>query len=289
MVECVQLYRAYDTVKRVVQNDYGSVESSRAVIDLTAIALQFLREDCEQIALQSVVAGKEYISFLRNGVVARPANRAYFAADPDEIAGCWRRWQSGGDVDADRLARALYTIALAPCLAFDLCNRNDKKRPATYFECMVGHIFAKSLNLKPITSATLQMSGRSVRMTMDFLFENDGDAPNIHLPVKMSTRERVVQVWAHQRLLDGAYGIGSYKGILVAFAETKLDVRKREVTEICVPDQWLAYQALLAKMERIYYFDIPVRYQELTNAFPTAISIRPLRAFFTEIANVAGR
>ena len=45
----------------------------------------------------------------------------------------------------------LYTVALAPCLAMELFNRNDKKRPATYFECMIGHIFAKSLDMDPVT------------------------------------------------------------------------------------------------------------------------------------------
>lgn len=126
-------------------------------------------------------------------------------------------------------------------------------------------------------------------MTMDFLFETADDSPNIHLPVKMSTRERVVQAWAHQRLLDAAYGSARYKGIMVLFSETKLDSRTHEVVEICVPDQWLAYQTLLARMERIYYFDMPIRYQELTEAFPSVIRIRPFQQLFTEITTVVGR
>lgn len=137
--------------------------------------------------------------------------------------------------------------------------------------------------------AVLSVSGRRVRMTMDFLFETSDDAVNIHLPVKMSTRERVVQAWAHQRLLDSAYGSGRYKGIMVLFSKTKLDSRSREVVEICVPDQWLVYQTLLSKMDRIYYFDIPVRYRELTKDFPSTIQIRPFYKFFTEIKFVVGR
>ena len=54
---------------------------------------------------------------------------------------------------------------------------------------------------------------------------------------------------------------------MVLFSETKLDTRNHQVVEICVPDQWLAYQSLLSKMERIYYFDLPLRYQELTDNF----------------------
>ena len=73
---------------------------------------------------------------------------------------------------------------------------------------------------------------------------------------------------------------------MVLFSETKLDSRSREVAEICVPDQWLAYQTLLSKMDRIYYFDVPVRYQELTQVFPSVIQIRPFQEFFTEIVSV---
>ena len=119
-------------------------------------------------------------------------------------------------------------------------------------------------------------------MTMDFLIDMGKDVPKIHLPVKMSTRERVVQAWAHQRLLNAAYGNGSYRGIMVLFAETKLDSRSLEVVEICVPDQWLAYQSLLAQMESIYYFDVPVRYRELTTQYPDVIAIKPFQEFFTQ-------
>jgi hypothetical protein len=116
---------------------------------------------------------------------------------------------------------------------------------------------------------------------MDFLFDRPGGV-RVHLPVKMSTRERVVQAWSHQRILEGAFGEGTYKGIMVLFSETKLDSRNHEVVEICVPDQWLVYQKLLAKIDRIYYFDLPLRYKELTETYPNLIQIREFAQFFIE-------
>ena len=288
MLDQDQLRRSYDAVRRACRADWLSGDAGQAIIDLAVISLQFLNTECDRVGLTSLVPGKEYVSFERNGIVARPANRAYFTDDSEVIARDWRRFTSG-DLDAGQIERMMYTVALAPCLAIELFNRNDKKSPATYFECMIGHLFAKSLGIEPVRSATLPVAGRQVRMTMDFLFETAEDLPNIHLPVKMSTRERVVQAWSHQRLLDSAYGSGSYQGTMVAFSETKLDARKGEVVEICVPDQWLAYQTLLAKMERIYYFDIPVRYQELTNNFGALIDIKPFHTFFIEIASVVGQ
>jgi len=75
---------------------------------------------------------------------------------------------------------------------------------------------------------------------------------------------------------------------MVFFAETKMDSRTLEVVEICVPDQWLAYQALLAKMERIYYFDIPVRYRDLTSTYPHVISIKEITSLFSEAGDLLG-
>ena len=124
---------------------------------------------------------------------------------------------------------------------------------------------------------------------MDFLFETAEGLANIHLPIKMSTRERVVQAWAHQRILDTAFGSGAYRGVMVLFSETKLDSRTLEVVEICVPSQWLIYQTLLAKMSCVYYFDMPVRYRELTSAHPETIQVKPISDLLVGIEAFAGR
>jgi hypothetical protein len=54
------------------------------------------------------------------------------------------------------------------------------------------------------------------------------------------------------------------------------------VVEITVPDQWLAYQSLLARMDRIYYFDIPARYEALTAQYPDLLAIKQFGEFFSE-------
>lgn len=288
MANASQLNAAYNAVKKACQDDWLSNSASKAIMDLAVTSLEFLTEDCERVKLRSLVPGKEYISFSRNGVVARPANTRLFTTDSTAILRDWPL-MSSGSLEMARLERLLYTVALAPCLAMELLNRGNKKGPATYFECVIGHLFAKSLGIGPVKGARLPVPGSSVRMTMDFLFETAAGSPNIHLPVKMSTRERVVQAWAHQRLLDSAYGNDYYKGIMVLFSETKLDSRKLEVVEICVPDQWLAYQSLLSRMERIYYFDLPVRYQELTDSFPSVIQILPFHEYFMEVPSVVGQ
>lgn len=271
----------YEEAKQQCGADSKSIEAGEAILRLAMISLKFLVKKCKSIDLVSRVPGKQYFSFKKANVIARPANRELFIADSSAITRLWKKWLSEAISPTD-FAKLTYTIALAPCLAMELFDRQNKKGPATFFECYIGHLFAKAVGINPTKRARLPVHGRNVLMTMDFLIDMGKKHRKVHLPVKMSTRERVVQAWAHQRLLDAAYGVGAYRGIMVLFSETKLDSRSLEVVEICVPDQWLAYQGLLAHMDRIYYFDVPVRYQELTEQFPDVIAIKQFGEFFNE-------
>ena len=271
----------YEEAKQRCGADSKSTEAGEAILRLATISLKFLVTKCKPTDLVSRVPGKQYFSFKKANVIARPANRGLFIADSSVITRLWKQWLAEAISPTD-FAKLTYTIALAPCLAMELFDRQNKKGPATFFECYIGHLFAKAIGINPTKRARLPVHGRNVLMTMDFLIDMGKKHRKIHLPVKMSTRERVVQAWAHQRLLDAAYGEGAYRGIMVLFSETKLDSRSLEVVEICVPDQWLAYQCLLAHMDRIYYFDIPVRYQELTEQFPDVIAIKQFGEFFNE-------
>ena len=176
-------------------------------------------------------------------VVARPATRAH-SARSRRIARFWGEWERGRIGKGD-FARCSYTVALAPCLAMEPLNRQNKKGPTTYFECLIGHLFAKELGVNPQKQASIRVQGKSVRLTMEFLFPGQSGR-QIHLPVKMSTRERLSR---HGRT-SGSWTVRMERhvqGHNGVFSETKLDFRTREVVEICVPDQWLVYQTLLSK------------------------------------------
>ena len=115
----------------------------------------------------------------------------------------------------------------------------------------------------------------------DFVFDLGPNRAKFHLPIKVSTRERVIQVWAHQRVLDGVYGTGRFLGTPVILTETKTDKKKSEVIEICLPDQWRIYQMHIAQLKRIYYLDVPVAYSRLNDVFPPLI-VKPFGHFFAE-------
>ena len=90
-MDYAQLRDAYTAVKKTCKDDWRSEAVSQAIIDLAVTALKFLTAECEQIALNSLVSGKRYFSFLRNNTVARPANSAFrVILRSTNLRGLWR-------------------------------------------------------------------------------------------------------------------------------------------------------------------------------------------------------
>jgi hypothetical protein len=275
----------YQRAKGASDADIRSAETSEALLSLVVACLRFLSSACQSVELNSSVPDKRYMVYVQNSQpdsLSRPMIVDQFEPNPEAIIRDWQAWRENRPVGNIEMGKMTYTMAMAYFAAVDLFDRGNKKGPATYFECLVGHLFARSFGVVPTKKATIQIGEKKVRLTMDFLFDLGEGQAKIHLPVKTSTRERVVQAWSHQRILDASYGEGYYTGTLVVFSETKLDLKTRTVVEICVPDQWLAYQTKLARMERIYYFDVPQRYADLCTEFPT-IQLKNFSEFFLEI------
>lgn len=273
----------YRQLQILAAADLKSQATSDQILRLALVALDFLNSECIRVELISCVANKEYFAYARKDtpkLFSRPLNDALFEADSKKITEWWTAWRKGEEMDVNALAKVTYTVAVAYCAAIDLFDRNNKKAPASYFEYYIGHLYAVEIGINPTTKVRIPVQGKDVKLTMDLLFFPP-DYSKVHVPVKMSTRERVVQAWAHQHILDAAYGESQFRGLLTIFAETKLDLQTREVVEICVPDQWLAYQVHLAKMDRIYYFDVPKRYADLADKFPI-ITLRQFSQFFVE-------
>lgn len=123
--------------------------------------------------------------------------------------------------------------------------------------------------------------GTRPALPTDFIFDLGDNKAKFHVPVKTSTRERVLQAWSHQKVLDGVYGTGRFVGLLNCLAETKVDRKKMDVVEICLPDQWQIYQLFVAKLTRIYYLDLPEAYNKLNEFFPR-IYVKEFGTFFYE-------
>jgi hypothetical protein len=240
------------------------------------------------LPLKSLVEGKRYFAFRHKDArarISRPINEDLYVADARDLSRQLEKLEANPAMDwlpADQCNRFLYTLAMAFCAFNDVISDQDKKTPGTYFEILVGHLLALTFGVLPRTRVeVLTIEDERSTLPTDFIFDLGPRQVKFHVPVTISTRERVVQVWAHQRMLNGVYGEGRFKGVLVALAETKLDLQKLEVVEICLPDQWAVYQRFVARMDRIYYLDLPLKYAALAKVFPY-IPVKTFGEFFQE-------
>ncbi|MCG8377928.1 MAG: hypothetical protein MI865_00475, partial [Proteobacteria bacterium] len=168
-----RIQQAYELVKKECGQDWKSKRAGEAIRDLGLLSVRFLRTQCEEISLHSKVSQKSYITFKRDKVVARPANKDLITTDPRALDLFWQRWQNGQATE-EQVRVMTYSIALAPCLVMELFDRQNKKGPATYFECLIGHLVSSALGTNPERKAFLPVHGRDIRLTMDFLYHLDG-------------------------------------------------------------------------------------------------------------------
>lgn len=278
------ILRQYDRLRKFL----GRAEGTGLIASITSECVSFLESETRLVQLRSLVDGKRYFSFRHKDSkarISRPINEALYIADGPVLSQYLEKLKANPAMDwvpTDECNRFLYTLAAAFCAFNDVTSDQDKKTPGTYFELLVGHLLALTFGVAPRNRVeVLTVEDERSTLPTDFIFDLGPRQLKFHVPVKISTRERVVQVWAHQRMLNGVYGEGRFKGILVALAETKLDLQKLEVVEICLPDQWAVYQRFVARMDRVYYLDLPQKYAALATVFPY-IPVKTFGEFFKE-------
>jgi len=245
-------------------------------------SLNFLRGRC--VDLISQVAGKRYFAFQNGTKLSRAVNADLYLDSADgwsPLLTAISR-QDFSSLPAHNINRVIYSAAISFCALIDLTRRADQKTPGTFFEYLIGHLFAARLGLNPTKRLPVLNLDMNTTLPTDFIFDLGPGRAKFHLPIKTSTRERVIQVWAHQRVLDGVYGTGRFLGTPVILAETKTDFETKKVVEICLPDQWLIYQMHIAQLKRVYYLDVPVPYARLTGTFPR-LYVKAFGDFFHEV------
>ncbi len=277
-----------DLRKAFANSSKRSPAVSSALIDCVRMSLEHLAE-LDRLEYESGVPGKSYFVFegrLPNAYESRAINSALFDEDSSEVIRLLSAILAGElPEDPEALHAALYTGAISFPAARDTQVRGDQKSPGTFFEVFVGHLFAVALNADPTSTVTAPTLDLEISLPTDLIYDLGPNRPRIHLPVKISTRERVIQVWAHQRVLDGMHGVNRFRGILVALAETNKRKGKGNnpdsILEVCLPKQWTAYQMYIAQLFRVYYLDVPTKYRRLRDNYPF-LEVKPLADFFYE-------
>ncbi len=258
-----QLNRQYEQLKDTSVEALGGTAVADLISEM-ALRARHILQRTRRVPLTSTT-GKNYFSF-RGGQQSRPVNVDLYIDKQRAFASLLVAFRNGfAGSTGEEIVRATYSIAYSVFGAHDV-HEVGRKASATFFEILIGHIVARAIGVAPRNKVRIPESGAD--LPTDYVFDPGPHRRKIHLPIKTSTRERAVQAWVHQLVLERIFGAGAYRGVLVVASETKRDTRTGEVIEICVPRQLQMFQSRVAEMSRVYYLDPPRVYLELAAAFP---------------------
>lgn len=286
-----QIKEEYEKLRKIFGKNPMGEEVTKQLIIINSLCKRMLSSLAQkELNNENNNEEKNYIAFVFGNKISRPVNIDLYnagqvrnAEGKDKVDILWENL-SRKDLkaqNADDITVAVYCVAISFCCCADLMG-SGQKIAGTYFEKLVGHLYAVHLNSRPINQMTAcELDDVSIKIPTDFIFDTGKNKPKFHVPAKTSTRDRVVQVWAQQRVLDGAYGVGRFLCLLTTISETDYDKKKNIVKDICVQNQWINYQLFIAQIKRAYYLDIPKKYRELNNAFPK-IHVKEFGQFFHE-------
>jgi hypothetical protein len=187
-------------------------------------------------------------------------------------------WQ---DENITRANSIVYTSVMSVACCYDLWQRGSRKTPGTFFEILMAGLlqkmlpraqFSKHIPLASLLNDNETLEGvetvknvdqdneEGASVSTDLVIRMPSRPGGIVIPLKITTRERIVQPFAHQRILDSAFGQGQYQSLLVCISETQLDDKTQSVKQVCVPGTVKLFQKYLAPLQGLYYCDLPQRY-----------------------------
>ena len=210
--------------------------------------------------------GKDYWVFKSGRVLSRPYLPSLFIDDPTEFSKRWAAIEKAIDPKKHTIGKlyrevdsVLYSAITAYSVCFDLWNASARKTPGTFFEILFGSLTGRILPEYERTKF-IAIPNQIESVSTDIVFKARKNRDRgLVFPVKITTRERIVQPFAHQRILDSVFGAGAYRSVLICASELQRD-KEEDINEICVPGTIRLFQAHLAPLTGIYYLDPPSRY-----------------------------
>jgi hypothetical protein len=270
--------KAYDQGQNPLEEIFETAEAAIRKLGTSAVT-QYL----------DTLGSKKYEVFSADGNLSRPYLPAVFLSDPQVFNSTWKLTTAGIDPQcmtinqsATDIDQTLYTAMTAFCCCYDLWNPGARKTPGTFFEILLGSLYGKILPTVK-RSKSVPIPNQPEKVATDIVFTDDQKTRSLVIPAKITTRERIVQPFAQQRILDEVFGKKAYDSVLMCVSEMqRAGVNK--ANEICVPGSINLYQSHLAHLEGIYYLDPPTRY--LQPDVTDVISIGTIGSFIkTELPN----
>lgn len=253
----LRLKRTYDT--------FGTFNELFEYINILTI-------DALRIINAGVIHSANYRHLTKSYIVytgrftSRPVNEYYFISNPDHFSNAFNRVVNSAkqednfyDIDSETINRVVYTIVMSFACCYDMFKPLSRKTPGTQFEVIIGTLLSYILPTFEM-SKQISIPGADEKITTDIVFDDPARGIGLAIPVKITTRERIVQPFAHQRIMDNVFGEGRYRSIFIGMSETKRDNSLTKVDEICVPGTIKLFNEHLASLTGMYYLDPPARY-----------------------------
>jgi hypothetical protein len=199
---------------------------------------------------------------------SRPIRSDLIANSDDEFKADWTSMVAGltaASPDINTTNRALYTCIQMFASAYDLCKRGSRKTPGTLLEVVIGTLLSQRLKLPRLKQISLEVEREPVTVPTDIYFESK----RLAIAVKMSTRDRIIQPFGHQLLLNRitqSLNLRPIASVLCAVGEVQLGSQNgkgKPCYAVCVPRQVTLYQKHVAQLSGLFYLDPPARYLEL--------------------------
>ena len=219
---------------------------------------------------------KFYSVFAEGDKWSRGVNDREFIWDPYEFDFEWQQFEeavvhSAGqklllDFDSSLANRVVYTAVMSWAAAVDIYQPSNGLA-GTFLEMLVGPTIALLSDREESGAIKIAVpeQGSTETVTVDVSFH--GSRQSLAVPTKISTRERISQVYVHSRILETAFPY-RYKTVLVAGNETNAvyprgavrSVENMGLKETLVPGTIALYQKYISAIDGLYYLDPPKRY-----------------------------
>jgi hypothetical protein len=252
---------------KLAKKSYDSLQADTCELvgDVAEHAVDKLMKEAS-INFLSQFHGKDYSEFRCTTGYCRPFLADHFIQSAVEFEMRWKAMLSARkpneeriDLPSEEINSVVYTAITAFSACYDIWNPKARKTPGTFLELLLGSILDGILP-RHERSKFIPIPNQSERVSTDIVFTtSDPNEAGLVIPAKITTRERIVQPFAHQRILDAVFGEGKYKSVLMCVSELQ---RKTDNTanEICVPGTLRLFQTHLACLHGIMYLDPPHRY-----------------------------
>lgn len=302
-----EIAKAYEVAKGIYDQDGYALSHALAVGTRCLHALQ-ASTTLRPFGMFAGPPAREYWVAASGTNLSRPYRPDLFISHPAEFE---REYElfiedlKSRRSNPSRFDRVVYTAITAFCLCYDIWKPKSRKTPGTYFEVLIGSAARwRFANLRltkhiPITDvpvaeavdalveieevadedeAVEALKGTSV--STDLVLTDLETGKGAVIPLKITTRERIVQPFAHQRILDSACA-GQFASFLACVSEVQRDDKTNTVKQVCVPGTVALFQKHLARLNGLYYCDIPLRYAHAD--LRSVIAVKPLHTLFDDI------